>query len=64
MVYSVCTFPRAETDGVCDALLKAAPFLRPDPFSGPDGEVKERARLWPHRHGTDAMFVARFRRAD
>jgi 16S rRNA (cytosine967-C5)-methyltransferase len=64
MVYSVCTFPRAETDGVCDALLSTVPSLRPDPFSGPDGEVTERARLWPHRHGTDAMFVARFRRAD
>ncbi|MGH2765518.1 MAG: transcription antitermination factor NusB [Actinomycetota bacterium] len=64
LVYSVCTFPRAETDAACDALLGKAPFLRPDPFPGPDGEPVERARLWPHRHGTDAMFVARFRRED
>src|ERR671919_509016 len=64
MVYSVCTFPRAETDAACDALLGKAPYLRPDPFAGPDGSSVTRARLWPHRHGTDAMFVARFRRAD
>ncbi|MGH2723167.1 MAG: transcription antitermination factor NusB [Actinomycetota bacterium] len=63
LVYSVCTFPRAETDAVCDALLGKAPHLSPDPFPGPDGELVERARLWPHRHGTDGMFVARFIRA-
>ncbi|MGH2691749.1 MAG: 16S rRNA (cytosine(967)-C(5))-methyltransferase RsmB [Actinomycetota bacterium] len=62
LAYSVCTFPRAETDAACDALLGKAPFLRPDPFTGPEGERVERARLWPHRHGTDAMFVARFQR--
>lgn len=62
LVYSVCTFPRAETDAACDALLAKAPFLRPDPFTAPGGERVERARLWPHVHGTDAMFVARFRR--
>lgn len=62
LVYSVCTFPRAETDAACDALLGKAPFLEPHPFPGPDGRQTERARLWPHRHGTDAMFVARFRR--
>lgn len=60
LVYSVCTFPRAETDAVCDALLAAFPGLRPHPFPGPDGDPVARARLWPHRHGTDAMFVARF----
>jgi 16S rRNA (cytosine967-C5)-methyltransferase len=59
-VYSVCTFPRAETDAACDALLAKAPWLRPDPFLGPEGETAARVRLWPHRHGTDAMFVARF----
>jgi 16S rRNA (cytosine967-C5)-methyltransferase len=62
LVYSVCTFPRAETDAACDALLGKVPFLAPYPFPGPEGKQTERARLWPHRHGTDAMFVARFRR--
>jgi 16S rRNA (cytosine967-C5)-methyltransferase len=62
LVYSVCTFPRAETDEVCDALLRARPDLVPETINGPDGPG-ERVRLWPHRHGTDAMFVAAFRRA-
>jgi 16S rRNA (cytosine967-C5)-methyltransferase len=62
-VYSVCTFPRAETDAVCDALEAKAQWLRPDPFSGPEGRATARVRLWPHRDGTDAMFVARFVRA-
>ena len=62
LVYSVCTFPRAETDAVCDALLRRRPDLVPEPIEGPDGVVMERVRLWPHRHGCDAMFVAAFRR--
>ena len=61
LVYSVCTFPRAETDAVCDALLRRAPQLEPVTVEGPDGPA-ERVRLWPHRHGCDAMFVAAFRR--
>ena len=63
LVYSVCTFPRAETDAVCDALLRRRPDLEPEPIEGPDGHG-ERLRLWPHRHGCDAMFVAAFRRGD
>lgn len=62
LVYSVCTFPRVETDDVCDALLARAPDLVAERFPGPGGEETSRARLWPHRHGTDAMFVARFRK--
>jgi 16S rRNA (cytosine967-C5)-methyltransferase len=62
LVYSVCTFPWAETEGVCEALLDRFSELSPDPFPGPEGEEVIQARLWPHRHGTDAMFVARFRR--
>jgi 16S rRNA (cytosine967-C5)-methyltransferase len=61
LVYSVCTFPRAETDAVCDALLRRRPDLEPEPIEGPDGSA-ERIRLWPHRHGCDAMFLAAFRR--
>jgi 16S rRNA (cytosine967-C5)-methyltransferase len=62
LVYSVCTFPAAETDEVCRDLLERAPELVPDSFVGPEGRKVARARLWPHVHGTDAMFVARFRR--
>jgi 16S rRNA C967 or C1407 C5-methylase (RsmB/RsmF family) len=28
---------------------------------GPDGAA-DRVRLWPHRHGSDGMFVAAFTR--
>lgn len=62
LVYAVCTFTRAETDAVCDALLRRRPDLDPIETDGPDGHTT-RHRLWPHRHGCDAMFVAAFRRA-
>ena len=61
LVYSVCTFTRAETDAVCDAVLRARPDLTAITTDGPDGPA-QRHRLWPHRHGTDGMFVAAFRR--
>jgi 16S rRNA (cytosine967-C5)-methyltransferase len=60
LVYSVCTFPRAETDAACDAILRRVPGLEPIEIAGPDGPA-ERVRLWPHAHGCDAMFVAAFR---
>lgn len=61
LVYSVCTFPRAETDAACDALVRHRPELEPAPIDGPDGP-STRVRLWPHRHGSDGMFVAAFRK--
>jgi 16S rRNA (cytosine967-C5)-methyltransferase len=62
LVYSVCTFPRAETDAACDALLGRRSELQPETADGPDGRA-ERIRLWPHRHAADGMFVAAFRKA-
>jgi 16S rRNA (cytosine967-C5)-methyltransferase len=61
LVYSVCTFPRAETDAAVDAILRRRADLTPIPTDGPDGAA-ERHRLWPHRNGCDAMFAAAFRR--
>ncbi len=61
LVYAVCTFPRAETDAACEALLRRRPDLEPAEIQGPDGS-EHQVRLWPHRHGADAMFVAAFRR--
>jgi 16S rRNA (cytosine967-C5)-methyltransferase len=61
LVYSVCTFPRAETDAACDAIVRHRPDLEPVELDGPDSR-SSRIRLWPHRHGCDAMFVAGFRR--
>jgi 16S rRNA (cytosine967-C5)-methyltransferase len=62
LVYSVCTFPRAETDAACDAILRHRPDLHAIPTPGPDGDAL-RHRLWPHRHQSDGMFVAVFERA-
>jgi len=61
LVYSVCTFPRAETEAAADAIVRHRPDLRPLETEGPDGSAT-RHRLWPHRHGTDGMFVAAFER--
>jgi 16S rRNA (cytosine967-C5)-methyltransferase len=61
LVYSVCTFPRAETDAAADAIVRHRPDLVPTAVEGPDG-LAERVRLWPHRHGSDGMFVAVFTR--
>jgi 16S rRNA (cytosine967-C5)-methyltransferase len=59
LVYAVCTFPRAETDAVADALARRRPDLHPVEAPGPSGPAA-RHRVWPHRHGSDAMFVAVF----
>jgi 16S rRNA (cytosine967-C5)-methyltransferase len=61
LVYSVCTFPRAETDAACDAIVRHRADLEPADLTGPDGPAP-RIRLWPHLHGCDAMFLAGFRR--
>ncbi len=59
LVYSVCTFPRAETEAACDAIVRHRPDLEPATIEGPRGPA-ERIRLWPHRDGSDGMFVAAF----
>ena len=61
LVYSVCTFPRAETEAACDAIVRHRPELEPADVQGPTGPA-QRVRLWPHRDGTDGMFVAAFTR--
>jgi len=63
LVYSVCTFPPAETEAACDAIVRHGAGLEPAELPGPDGPA-DRIRLWPHRHGCDAMFVAGFRRRE
>ena len=49
MLYSVCTWTRAETDDVVAELLARRDDLR----------LEETRQLWPHRDGTDGMFLAR-----
>jgi 16S rRNA (cytosine967-C5)-methyltransferase len=61
LVYSVCTYPRAETEAAVRTFLAKRPDFEPMAVPGPDGVAPDH-RLWPHRHGTDAMFYAGFRR--
>ena len=49
VLYSVCTWTRAETDAVVTELLARRDDLR----------LEETRQLWPHRDGTDGMFLAR-----
>jgi 16S rRNA (cytosine967-C5)-methyltransferase len=49
VLYSVCTWTRAETDGVVGRLLDGRDDLRLD----------STRQLWPHRDGADGMFLAR-----
>jgi 16S rRNA (cytosine967-C5)-methyltransferase len=66
VLYSVCTWTRAETDGVMDALLARHPELEPAPLAGPGAAdpaaAPVRLQLWPHRHGSDGIFLARVRK--
>jgi 16S rRNA (cytosine967-C5)-methyltransferase len=66
VAYVTCSPHTAETVGVVDAaagrddveVIPVAPLFPdvPDMARGDDGQ------LWPHRHGTDAMFMALLRR--
>jgi 16S rRNA (cytosine967-C5)-methyltransferase len=72
VAYVTCSPHVGETRGVLSAAvagvgraglaveqLDARPFLTGVPDLGPGPHVQ----LWPHRHGTDAMFLALLRRA-
>jgi 16S rRNA (cytosine967-C5)-methyltransferase len=48
----------AEIEGIAVEQVDARPFLPGVPELGPGPSVQ----LWPHRHGTDAMFLALLRR--
>ncbi len=67
VVYVTCSPHRAETRDVLDAVSRsrtdvieedARPLLPRVPSLGPGPH----AQLWPHEHGTDAMFVGVLRR--
>ncbi|MBB6629461.1 rRNA cytosine-C5-methyltransferase [Nocardioides sp. KIGAM211] len=69
VVYATCSPVVAETGGVVDSVLQTrsdvvledATALFPD-IPGCAGPVPGTVQLWPHRHGTDAMFVALLRK--
>jgi len=67
VAYVTCSPHPVETRQVVDAvtgrrddveLVDARPYLPDVPLLGPGPDVQ----LWPHRHGTDAMYLALLRR--
>lgn len=66
VVYATCSPVLAETADVVDAVLAGRDDvdLEPLALALPDaaGPLPGTAQLWPHRHLTDAMFVAVLRR--
>jgi 16S rRNA (cytosine967-C5)-methyltransferase len=68
VVYSTCSPVLAETAGVVSAVLERRDDAdledATEPLGVPDaaGPLAGTAQLWPHRHGTDAMFLALLRR--
>ncbi len=66
VVYATCSPVLAETGGVVTRVLEARPDadLEPVPLAVPDsaGPLPGTVQLWPHRHRTDAMFLALLRR--
>jgi 16S rRNA (cytosine967-C5)-methyltransferase len=69
VLYATCSPVRAETGDVVtsvlrlrdDVVLEDARALLPD-VPDCDGPLPGTVQLWPHRHGTDAMFMALFRK--
>ncbi len=64
LVYSVCTLPLAETQGIDDHLAAHHPDLAPiDPLGDPWEPLGRGYRLLPHTADTDGMYVLRLRNA-
>jgi 16S rRNA (cytosine967-C5)-methyltransferase len=79
VLYSVCTWTRAETDWLVDAALDRHPELEPAPLTGlaeleeaaaaggpaaatVPAQVGARRQFWPHRDGSDGIFLAGLRK--
>ena len=69
VLYATCSPVRAETADVVSSMLGpgnavTVEDVRPllPGVTDADGPVSGTAQLWPHRHGTDAMFLALLRR--
>jgi 16S rRNA (cytosine967-C5)-methyltransferase len=70
VLYATCSPVVEETSGVVEAVLADRPDARLEDALSlvPEAEDAESAhlpgavQLWPHRHGTDAMFMALLRR--
>ncbi len=72
VLYATCSPVVAETAGVveevlrrrADAVLVPALDLLGDVSDAESAHLPGAVQLWPHRHGTDAMFMALLRRVD
>lgn len=67
ILYSVCTWTRAETVDTVTRAAARLPMLQPAPLHPPagTGDLPSTTRqLWPHRDGTDGIFMAAFTRSD
>ena len=66
LVYSVCSFEPEETTEVVEDFLRQNPQFVLESAAGllPDGVVDENGfmTVYPHVHGCDGAFAARFRR--
>ena len=66
VLYATCSPVLEETRGVVETVLAAREdvVLEPIPLAVTDatGPLPGTLQLWPHRHGTDAMFAALLRR--
>ncbi|MBR3502713.1 MAG: RsmB/NOP family class I SAM-dependent RNA methyltransferase [Clostridia bacterium] len=65
LVYSTCTFNRAENEDTVSAFLDRHPDFAPEDFALPGVGASESGclRLWPHRVRGDGQFAARLRKA-
>lgn len=67
VAYVTCSPHRAETVGVVENVLAerddASVLDCAEYLDVPQAAVGKFAQLWPHRHGTDAMFLALLRKA-
>jgi len=66
--YVTCSPHRVETEvSVGEARRRSTIAVEPvdvRPLMPPDVGTGPAAQLWPHRHGTDAMYLALLRRTD
>ncbi len=66
VLYATCSPHLAETAGVVADALRRQPVTALDtrPLFAPADDLGDGpyVQLWPHRHGTDAMFAAALRK--
>lgn len=65
LLYSTCTLLERENEGVAERFLSANPGFELAGFELPGvGHSEGMLTLWPHVHGTDGFFIAKFRRKE